>query len=90
MIIKRHQTFFDFVTQHAGSMEAVFDVAAANGNGITDDVAPGTELICVPSNLFVVNSYLRGGYEVSTNFELDGETPGGIDYMQIGNDFIVR
>lgn len=90
MIIKRHQTFLDFVTQHAGGIEALFEVAGKNGIGITDDVAPGTELGCTPTNLLVVNTYLRGDFEVSANFDLDGETPTGIDYMQIGNDFIVR
>lgn len=90
MIIKRHQTFFDFVLQHAGSMAAVFECASSNGIGITDDVEPGTELAISAIDLFVVNSYKRGGFEVSTNFEKDnGSVPGGIDYMQIGNDFKV-
>lgn len=90
MIIKRHQTFFDFVTQHAGSMEVVFVSASLNGIGITDDVEPGSELAISASNLFVVNSYIRGGLEVSTNFDLDNVVwPGGIGYMQIGNDFKV-
>jgi hypothetical protein len=43
--IKKHETLFDFVLANAGTIEAMFDVALANGLSITDTTTtPGATL----------------------------------------------
>ncbi|MCB9245982.1 MAG: hypothetical protein H6606_06080 [Flavobacteriales bacterium] len=44
MIAKRGQTYLDLGIQHAGHVEACFDIALQAGASITDDLTPGIEL----------------------------------------------
>lgn len=89
MVIKKHQTLFDFCLQHCGSLEYAFALAVANGLSVSADVDPGTELTVVQGDVTVVASLKRIGAEVTSDNESD-VMPGGIGYMQIGNDFKIR
>jgi hypothetical protein len=92
MIIKKHQTLFDFTVQHAGTMESLIQLAMLNGISITEEVTPGTDLLTeVERDSTVGNFFIRSGYQVHANYLLSNETalPGGIGYMQISNDFKV-
>ena len=55
------QSLFDIAIQAAGTVEAVFDIALANGISITDDLEPGTVLV-VPA---VLNRQVAEYYRVN-------------------------
>ena len=55
------QSLFDIAIQAAGSVEAVFDIALANGISITDDLEPGTVLV-VPA---VLNRQMAEYYRIN-------------------------
>lgn len=42
---KEHQTLLDIAIQQAGSIEALFDIAEANGLSVTEDLVSGQQLI---------------------------------------------
>lgn len=88
-IIKRHQTFADFVTQHAGSMNDMFNVALLNGISISDQPLPGTAMQVVASDLKVTAFYIKSGLDITGGLPVGPNINGGIGYMQIGNDFKV-
>jgi hypothetical protein len=90
--LKKHQTPLDFVTQHGGDLEGLFEMAALNGMSITKDVVPGTQLEVAEAELKTIRFYKRSGLDIKTNYLLMSGgyvKPGGIGYMQIENDFIV-
>jgi hypothetical protein len=87
-IIKKHQSILDFATQYAGTAEALFDLAMMNGIGITDETAPGIELLSYVSESTVVNAFIKSGLDIAGLIAIAAE-PGGIGYMQIENDFKV-
>ena len=87
-VIKQRQTVLDFTTQHSGTMEALFVVAVSNGIGITDDIAPGTELTASVVEQKTVSFYAKSLYDITT-IAGDQLLPGGIGYMQIGTSFKV-
>ena len=94
VIVVKGQTLLDIAVQAAGSVEAAFEIAAANNISMTDDLAEGTSLI-VPSVIDqTVADYFRvNGIIPKTGIrEQDRETApySGIGYMTIGVDFIVK
>lgn len=86
--IKNRQTVVDFTTQNAGDIESLFNVAEANGIGITDDVAPGTLLSVETTDNKVSGFYEGSELDITTTDK--GAQPGGIGYMQIGSSFIIK
>lgn len=56
-IINRNENILDYVSRHAGTMEALFALAQLNGIGITEDVSPGTELKVGPIPAYTVATY---------------------------------
>lgn len=87
-VLKKHQTFLDYTTQHSGALDGLFELALLNGLTITQNVAPGTSLQKVVSNKRVVEEIKRMGVDVVSNKDLGIEiTIGGIGTMQIGNTF---
>lgn len=89
--LRKHQTMFDFVTQHAGSIEGVFEAAIMNGISITESVAPGEQLDVSSIDEKVAGAFAQKGLVISTGQPLaDGiKLPGGIGYMKIEATFIV-
>lgn len=89
-IIKKFQKPTDFITQNAGTLEALFEIAILNGIGITDEIEAGKSLLVNVVNAEVVAFYKNAVFDIITNDEkLKAATPGGIDYMQIEKTFIV-
>ena len=88
-IIKKHQTFADFVTQQAGSMNEMFNVALSNGISISDQPDPGTALEVVASDLKVTAFFIKSELNIAGAVPVGVTILGGIGYMQIGNDFKV-
>jgi hypothetical protein len=87
-IIKKHQTTLDFVTQYSGALDGLFTMALLNGISITSEPAPGTNLQVEVVDLKTVKYYATSGLDVQSN-GITNVRPGGIGYMQIGNDFKV-
>lgn len=90
--IKKHQTLMDFAAQHGGTLDTIFAIAVGNGISISALPAPGT-LLLVPetdsANKKVVAAYIANGLTIATDLNLLSKPKGGINYMQIGNDFKV-
>ncbi|HYH14169.1 MAG TPA: hypothetical protein VD794_03050 [Flavisolibacter sp.] len=87
--IHNDQTLLDFTCQHAGTMEALFDVALLNNVSITEKVEP-QELKAIPIEKAIVSFYLTSKQNIVTDLtENQTQFPGGIGYMQIGNTFKV-
>jgi hypothetical protein len=86
------QSLFDIAIQAAGSVEAAFDIALANGIGITDDLPAGTVLV-IPAvlNRRVVDYYRTNDIKPATalgaqdvEFVMEG-----INYWRLEYDFEV-
>lgn len=91
-IIKKHQTVMDFAAQHGGSLDTIFIIALKNGISISALPTPGTELAVPETELAdskVVATYKANGLTIATDLNLLSKPKGGINYMQIGNDFKV-
>jgi hypothetical protein len=87
-VLKKHQTFLDYTTQHSGSLDGLFEMAQLNGLTITENVVPGTSLQKLVFNNRVAEEYKKMGVDVVSNKDLGIEiTVGGIGAMQIGNTF---
>lgn len=89
-VLKKYQTTLDFSTQYFGTAEALFLMANLNGIAITDEPAPGTQLVTETVDLKVVTAYRLNGLDITTAINYDPSIIyGGIGYMQIQNDFKV-
>ncbi len=92
--ILHNQSFADFALHHCGKIEALFDLAIANGKSITDDIKPGM-LLDVPDSISkavdIVDFYTLKKIVPACGFEGNKlpVKPTGIDYMIVGTDFIV-
>jgi hypothetical protein len=86
------QSLFDIAVQAAGSVEAVFDIALANGIGITDELQPGTVLV-IPAvlNKQVADYYAANGIKPATALSADDATllREGIEFWFVEFDFMV-
>ncbi|KAA2245485.1 hypothetical protein F0L74_05880 [Chitinophaga agrisoli] len=88
-VIKRHQTLADFATQYTGSIQGLVQVAQLNGLSMTDDIAPGTDLV-TGEVIDVRNSTQTTGDEIATiGRVLEPEQLEGIGYWIISLDFKV-
>lgn len=88
-VVKKHQEITDFTTQHAGSLSSLFEVALLNGMSITDNVNAGSVLKVNASDLKVIKYYKTRLLDIVNTPKANTIQPGGIGYMQIGNDFKV-
>ncbi|HMP92099.1 MAG TPA: hypothetical protein PKD90_04455 [Phnomibacter sp.] len=82
--------------QGSGTVEAMMNMAKVNGVSITARIAPGTtiQLIPPPNGLeYLAEALQTPVLRPATDDGFTGNelnAPGGIGYMIIGNDFIVR
>ncbi len=94
-IILNNQNLFDISIQQFGTIEAVFDVAAAVGATITDVLPVGTEVLVEDSestDKAVQLYYLKNNIKPATNApDIQGEAEKlrGIGYWAIENGFKV-
>ncbi len=84
------QNLLDIAVQAAGSVEAVLEIAAANGMSITDTLKPGT-ILSIPqvADRQVADYYAANALKPATGNLPDNIGAGGIGYMAIGVDFVV-
>ena len=91
-----NQSVFDVAVQESGSVLVAFEWAIANGLSITDDLAPGQQLVS-PNSSFrnaEVANYFKGKKQmVATGFNVEEGSSIiptlGIGTMRIGSTFIV-
>ena len=89
------QSLFDLAIQHSGSIEAVFEMASANGLSVTDDLVTGTELETVsatdkPVAKYYSNNGLKPATALTTDDQLVAAELEGISYWAINVDFVVQ
>ncbi len=98
--LKKRQNNTDFVCQHFGTLEALFDLAALNGISITEPPVPGSFLKAKTTDEKTVSYFIRSFDDIVSDsaISIDAVHPiyGGIGYMKIKsltsrytNDFIV-
>lgn len=92
--VLHNQSLLDFALHHCGKLESLFELCLVNGISATDEITPGT-LLVVPDTTDkaddIVNFYKFKKIEPACDF-VGNTLPDiltGIDYMIIGNDFIV-
>lgn len=92
--VMKFQNLLDVTVQETGTMENAFEVAAANGKSVSDDIIPG--MIIIPDDLIktanVVNRLSDKRIKPATSVtasEQSASPYGGIGYMKIEYDFIV-
>lgn len=86
-----NQTPVDLALQATGSIETWFDVAQLNGLSITDNLTPGVSYI-VPETIIDKQAVVAfsGTHKPASGLSnMTFKKPGGIGFMQIGNDFKV-
>ncbi len=89
-----NQQLIDLAIQALGDVERVYELCLLNDLPLTALLTPG-QLIKVPvfatSKRLIVGMYTNPSYAPGSNDDEDAYPqlpPGGIGYMQIGNDFI--
>lgn len=93
VIVVSGQSLLDIAVQAAGSVEAAFEIAAANGLSVTDELTAGMSL-AIPT---VHNQAVADRFRVAGLIPKSGLRPedieaapfGGIGYMGIEIDFII-
>lgn len=88
--VRNKQSLLDIAIQEAGTIEAVFEIAAANNLSLTDQLSPGMAL-GIPS-LAIIDREVQEYYKNKGIRPATGEyDPGlkGIGYWKIGIDFKV-
>lgn len=92
-MVKERQTLLDIALQTSGSVEAVVDLALANGLSITDELSDGQVLEVVEvKDVAVVSRYEISGIFPATEAsdeERSAMAYEGIGFMAIENDFVV-
>lgn len=88
LITRNGYSLADVAINAAGTLEALWSIAAANGVSVSDIPEAGNYTI--PASVTTDNSVLKymgaKGIEVATL----GNTPAaGVAYMEIGSDFII-
>ena len=91
--VKDRQSLLDMAVQTAGSMEAAFGLAAANGVSLTDTLTDGQVLDTVAAeNADTVRRYSVQGIQPATALieeEMAALAQEGINFMGIEIDFVV-
>lgn len=93
IIVKDRQTLLDIALQTSGSVEAVMELAIANGRSVTAVLEDGDELtVAGVADATVVNRYEINGIFPATEAsdeERSAMAYEGIGFMAIENDFVV-
>lgn len=90
-VLRKHQNNFDFVCQHAGTLEWIFEMAVLNGISITKIPEPGEIIKVEVADEKTAAAFDNTGYEIASEREEKEpiKLPGGIGYMKIESTFIV-
>jgi phospholipase C len=94
LIVLDRQVLIDMCLESTGDMARLFDTANANGQSITWYPDPGEACITVvpAAERKALLKVFADRSNAPASADMDGavQLPGGIDYMQVGNDFRVR
>lgn len=90
--VLKGQSFFDIAIQETGDIANVYAIANANDISITDELTAGQDIL-IPDDVVInkkVISYYRSlGFKPASGIIKEIETPQGIGFWSIGNDFKV-
>lgn len=93
-ILQKHQTLVDFVIQYTGNADALFDLCELNDLELTEQPAPGTELILPDVIDRAVVRYLNyGKHKITTGtmtLEAGEIIEEGLEIWAIELDFIIN
>jgi hypothetical protein len=85
-----NQSIIDIAIQYAGSCDAAFGIASANGIGLTDVLVPGQSLV-IPTVIEAgVAERLRLANISPAYYETETQISSGVGYWYIDQDFIVQ
>ena len=88
--LQKHQTLLDVALQFCGGTDAFFSLANYNGFALTDDVAPGTELVLPEIVDYKNQRFFKDSiYKPITGQLATSDILGGIEFWAIETDFIV-
>lgn len=93
IVVLNNQTLLDIAIQEYGTIEAVFELAMANGLGITDELTTGTKLkiIKAKEETEILGYYKQNTISLSTGITKQNEEniiiPDGIGFMEIESTF---
>lgn len=88
-IVQDRQTLLDIALQYCGDFASAIEIARLNGLALSDDPTPGTELqLPDVANARVVANFKALGISPATALN-DGDLPGGLGYLIVGEDFRV-
>jgi hypothetical protein len=89
-----NQTFFDLSVEQTGSVLSVFEMALTSGKSITDDLAPGEQIIIPETRYYIkdIVDYFKGkNYKIATYGTLDDyQSFEGIGFWIINLNFQVK
>lgn len=85
------QTWVDLALQELCDEERIFELCDLNGASMTDDIAPGTEVITpvAESKKGACVLTLRSRRPASLFFGVGNAAPEGIGYWAIETDFVI-
>jgi hypothetical protein len=88
--ILNHQSLLDVALQYSGAVDAFFNLAFINGFSLTDDIAPGSELLLADIVDFKSQQYFQNSiYKPTTGLTSTPDLVGGIEFWAIDTDFII-
>lgn len=92
-VLQKHQNNIDFVCQHAGTLEWIFEMALLNGISVTEIPVPGSRIKVKAIDTKTVAAFIGKEYNIMSNPDVVGGVivfpPGGIGYMKIESTFKV-
>lgn len=88
--VREGQTLWDIAIQESGSIEAAFELAELNGLSVTDDLIANQVLTTATIRDSEIVTFFSSKNRKPASAIGKKVRPGGIDYMQIGNDFKVN
>lgn len=92
--VAHNQTLADMALQGSGQLDVLVQLALLNGMGITDRLVPGQVVAAIaplpPKRITALRLQLPDNLPASgDDFTGEATLPGGIGFMQVGNNFIV-
>lgn len=84
------QTLLDICLESEGGIDGLFECAAFNSIGITDDLTPGDSILGLPIDpLKKTIVALFVGHPPASGIMIEQALPSGLGYMKLSQNFIV-
>lgn len=85
--VKKGQCSIDLAIQHTGGLSGLFEIARLNDLKLIADTKPGLSIVVDKKSNNMTNYLDKKNIVIAASD--DPELFVGIDYMEIGNDFII-